>query len=1412
MAYPVGGKSGAADDLKWSDIVPEQNSCSSCHASSAPQVEAPEFAAFPFGNTQPSQYISDAPGWMLIQSTDKDSVEEQPVVVQESRDYSAEFRKSEQDYLDSLDKKPEVAAGAFAALVEDAAELMQLEGLGARLVDAQKRLAESERITANAQVGRAKYVRSISVMSCHAGGQHRLPGLYEVPKSISILMDKTEAVRAEVRELAAVKGTAIAKFEQLLSDAVTKQFMGDGEPSADFHSVLAIYFERTGENDVAKRHFKQASVKASNQTDRMFFNLRAFQQLSGAELASHRGELKKIYFGKIPALVEVAELWEERSQDAYDYSSAVTQLYDTLSYANNEDEVMEMVTHFTVQNKGLLERMGNLFIGEAHAKAPPRTSGAFPFMNPDMRSILSDAMVPGHIDGVMANKQLAWKLLFQAELHTEDDEKDVDRVLRLEEDLFKGFEERVEKTGGELSTQETVLMAQNMGLVLEHATRRMGYVEHEVVEGELQYAERACALYSKAMTFVNKALDHQIKSDDSGLLIGLKGSLEMRLAYDAKMAMHEYEEALMGLADISEIYRGTPLVDARMSAVRELFPHHFDSDGRVISGLDFSETDVGRDAASRERSIYFTNTDLTTDLAVTAAGGLGGAAIGCGIGGFIMGAGGTLVAPGPGTAGGASGGCKIGGIIGGVLGGIGSEVAHMAYNVKKNAAYIDAARRTGMTNISEQEYHGYLKSAGIYVGAAGLGGLLFAKPGMSLANGTIRLTSSAAKGYTAMGGIRGIAELGVGRVGNFFNSVANGLRYTVQQPRLAFATATSGTVRAVTNSARSSASTMFNMSRENPIFRLVLGEGQSLTRVSAQVAHKSLLSRFGAHFGLIEGESVAKLVGWKVGIKNVTNAVFHDLERASVPYLGLETIFRDQEEGKSKLSWAGGIALMFAVNRVAIAAGLDPSGQRLLVMFDRAADAVPQIMSGQKLKDVDMYRLAVNYGTGSVFGQWRGRLLRDALSRRAGQAMVGNVKFKMGRRASDKMKVSAMDPTQRSMLKKLLMGGSSENVTFVNKSGEVLRGVKRTKADKLGRRYVIKSSAAEAKVVATLTQAEKVAFAKMMSARTGFDGFFAKKAVRYVKVGTDLNNFKGWLAFCVLHDTVLGTVWDGFRGEYMLEGDGWNIGAWTLARSGTTLPLRNLGKLALGWDTSRAVLFDRVFGRYMLDPLVTKWFPHYPEQGFWRNGYSENMGQGMDVFLDHHTGREVFSGGLDAWGAQKILDTNNPKHFMHLKARVDEASLGVFDIRGGTYKGESPYKLIGKAYRTLANFYAGKKTKSDQVMDKAELRELDAQVSELITEAKRRLEGWDDSSIPGRSIYDNATIVEHALAFSAAVKYAHDDCPLLFTNSLEDHKDWFEMLESSGIAGEIKSPDDVMEFVDTYIGDKRWMDDYNMIK
>ncbi|MFH0798788.1 MAG: hypothetical protein V2A66_01260, partial [Pseudomonadota bacterium] len=700
-------------------------------------------------------------------------------------------------------------AGALDSYVRDLHHRMGIDGLEGRIK--QLSSGEDEHYARMKEAIKARYVAR-TVISCH-DGNYRDPELVRQEQTALKALD--EARSSDVDVLTDIRDRLVKKLEDNVLLAVRTALSPEDAKridlalSADVHSVFATILESLGEKDAAMRQFALAGNQAAEQTDAVFYQLRAMQQLSGRELAGWRNELRDILEKKLPALESVARKTEARFAAVEKTSRATEELVGRLMMAEDESHIAALMREFEgehgeefsaladpsdsvpmpvlpmledrsdgVSMRGFADPMGGGFV--------PGLQGA----DQEEMAVYADRRPPGSAEKVHPTWTLAWKLLYEAEQSAE--EPDLDALLELDGKFFRKVGDRVAETKGHVPLQESVLYAGNAGQILMRATSRMGRIEKELLDGGRGKAEGAFDFYRRGAETVMRSMAEHAEGDSGAWVREMIAGLDMRLNFDGRMAMHRYVDAMDGsLPRLIKEHGDTESAQDRFKALKELYPDHFTREGAVLAGVDFSKTDEGRDAAARERSLYLTNGDITTDMLVTAAGSLAGAGLGCVVGGIICGAAGT-VEPGGGNAAGATIGCKVGAYIGGVLGGAGSEAANMAYNVSRHADDVEAARRSGVTLVTRQEHDRYRMMAGVYLGGAAASGLLFARPGMLLGGSAIKASSAVAGRYVAAGGARGIAEAASGAIRSGIRATGDVFRFTFESPRLAFATAAEG--------------------------------------------------------------------------------------------------------------------------------------------------------------------------------------------------------------------------------------------------------------------------------------------------------------------------------------------------------------------------------------------------------------------------------------------------------------------------------------------------------------------------------------------------------------------------------------------------------------------------------------------
>jgi len=216
------------------------------------------------------------------------------------------------------------------------------------------------------------------------------------------------------------------------------------------------------------------------------------------------------------------------------------------------------------------------------------------------------------------------------------------------------------------------------------------------------------------------------------------------------------------------------------------------------------------------------------------------------------------------------------------------------------------------------------------------------------------------------------------------------------------------------------------------------------------------------------------------------------------------------------------------------------------------------------------------------------------------------------------------------------------------------------------------------------------------------------------------------------------------------------MGKWTATRSLTTLWPREILKLKLGWDKKLAVLVDRLVGRELLDPFITKWINLWPSKGYWRETYDKSFeGKSVEEFIDYHIASGWFSGGLAVYAPAAI------SYFFNSEQK------------------STPYHLMPGSFGTLADFYVNGKMKKRRSMTEEEYQQLDLVVNAFLDHAEKAIADsqgskkmWIESEY-----YRKDVVVDLALGVAAAISVASKERPDIFRNSINDHPRLFEFVE-----------------------------------
>ena len=409
-----------------------------------------------------------------------------------------------------------------------------------------------------------------------------------------------------------------------------------------------------------------------------------------------------------------------------------------------------------------------------------------------------------------------------------------------------------------------------------------------------------------------------------------------------------------------------------------------------------------------------------------------------------------------------------------------------------------------------------------------------------------------------------------------------------------------------------------------------------------------------------------------------------------------------------------------------------------------------------------VYKMAMRYGTLSLLGQMRAKWVRNLVFGFGGGRTMSCATMKTGSLASGKLAWGQ----DSELLKKLLRASNHYGVTTLHANGITRRffGGGRT-------RFTYE----ELQRLATLLG--KGSFGDLFAHGSGAKvRHVAGETVLRLKLGGDIN-WKGFLAFMLIQEPLTGPWIDGTLGTLLRGEDFDSVVKGTLLKGFTVFPIRHAWKLKFGVDRGLAVAGDKLL-KYPTEGFVTKLWPVYATLAPWTKHYHQAIAEKtLDGFLEFHVGPKVWQGGLCRYNFEALRPVNLVKAFSP-----------DGPVNNGN-KRESFFTPIPVAYRKLADVYADP--------DKLTLEDrsrLEAHIAELIAEARERINGGGKK----RSKFDDATIIEEALAISAAVYYANRHNPAYFSGLVEREKEWFDRWQKAS-----DQLDDVERYVENIKNDSK---------
>lgn len=528
---------------------------------------------------------------------------------------------------------------------------------------------------------------------------------------------------------------------------------------------------------------------------------------------------------------------------------------------------------------------------------------------------------PGEINDILDARIIAWNLLYRI-----DSKRGVKPRRKAEEELMRIIAERLDETGGKIPLVEKFLYAGSMGAILIEATKRGGDIERELGEDRgspssrrnVQAAQARHDTYSGYLNKIGDLFAEDFKGPQRQVVREVMAGLNMRMQYDGRMALHRYREVFdEALPALVQSWGDTKTVAERIDVLARLYPHRF-RDGKVVPGGDFSRTEVGLAAAEREGTFFENIADAGEGWLALGGIGILGGAVGCGIGALVMGACGTAVEPGGGTAAGGIVGCKKGSLAGAALAGVLYEKNRQSAYLSANREYVEAAAKAGVSSVLPKEAERY---RWLSRGDLALGGV-FALPLAGLGAGFTRF------GFAAMAGGAGVT---------IWTATAAGIGNAA------------GGGAAFGNAADAAASTLNGST--GPLLK------DFWRRLWRQNVRKSF---WRVNEDLTELEK--RVINWTAdhvgGVPSGTLKVLLQLKEPIMWVPGTIYGVRDYAENQGKLSFKGGVALAMPVNQLGrIGAGLNTNGAVVFLGFTLGLEALQQIQGGADYKAPDGVRV-----------------------------------------------------------------------------------------------------------------------------------------------------------------------------------------------------------------------------------------------------------------------------------------------------------------------------------------------------------------------------------------------------------------------------------------------------------------------